>query len=135
MLHAYSLYYLRTGSQTLSVSQSKVCVRFSCRLIQTRSPQFVTHAWHIGLPVHVLWRRYPALLAFCNGDESSMQRYASEFKSAPISSFLDQFSGGQKCNSSKVSAWHTAVLFAMLTLFEHPVNTVAIMLHVCVRVF
>ncbi|KAL3131807.1 hypothetical protein ABBQ38_007523 [Trebouxia sp. C0009 RCD-2024] len=42
---------------------------------------------------------YPALLAFCNGDESTMQRYSGEFKSAPISSFLDQFSGGKKCSS------------------------------------
>ncbi|DBA98372.1 TPA: hypothetical protein ACH3X3_012387 [Trebouxia sp. C0006] len=42
---------------------------------------------------------YPSLLAICNGDESSAQRYEGEFKSGPITSFLEKFSDGRKCNS------------------------------------
>ena len=46
--------------------------------------------------------RYPALLAICNGEESSIQRYEGDFKSGPITKFLEQYSGGQKCSSSEL---------------------------------
>lgn len=48
-----------------------------------------------------LYCSYPSLLAICNGDASSIQQYEGDFKSGPIISFLEKFSDGRKCNSSK----------------------------------
>lgn len=41
--------------------------------------------------------RYPTLLAFCNGDISSVERFEGEIKSEAVAGFVRQFAGGKKC--------------------------------------
>lgn len=68
---------------------------------------------------------YPTLIAVCNGDEELTQRYSGEFKSAPISKFLDMYLGGGKCSQGMqvgVQAYVQCkhVLHAMqITVFAH----------------
>lgn len=40
---------------------------------------------------------YPALLAFCNGDESAPMPFRGAFKAEPLRRFLQDFQGGRKC--------------------------------------
>jgi hypothetical protein len=43
--------------------------------------------------------RYPTLIAVCNGDPATTEKYTGKLKSENISTFLGKFAGGRKCSS------------------------------------
>lgn len=44
--------------------------------------------------------RTPTLLVACNGEPGTAEKFEGEFKSGPVTDFLNKFAGGRKCASA-----------------------------------
>lgn len=58
--------------------------------------------------------KLPTLLVACNGDPGSTEAFQGDFKSGPVTDFLNRFAGGRKC----ASAVKVNVTFCLQTLNE-----------------